>query len=811
VRKARPSIDRPLIEKSIKAAVWLQVSLASRTFTRAPLCETWQSARWLSVEKISPLLYHNILNSHRAPTEQTHTRSAFIDGMNFSTEQMSAAMSPFLSGTASPIPGNGGFPHQQNINGASTSQMPQSMAMVAAMNAANSGHASPALAYANAQLAQFAQQHQQSLGQMQPTSTGHFTHSNNANLSAAQFASLFNHSTGGVPSNLNPHALSAALADYSSQSMPNSAPSSPGAQHRRLHAASALGYPSGTMTGTNTPGGHSRVATSAITGKRLNWSEMICQTIAESESGRLVIQDLFEQMCAKFPEIREWAFGKDWEGRVKNRIKSTLSIKGNLFIKVPRPSSASGKGSWWTLSQEAQDAWKEGRVASVVKSGTHSRSASQGRAGFDGLSMSTATSRANSRAPSRRGSPVSSRGPSSHHAQSANQHNQNAIGRNSVGNGGGGYVNFGSNLSGQNHADNLSHSSPSTNSQGDSSSRRQSPSSGLPASLGMSPINFSSTAASTPFDNLKLGSGLSGFDGLDDASSSSSSNQQAPNAQQMRMMENSVNNNYNVGNSGMNNNNNSNNGTVMPSATSLGMASMAAPAGDLYSISPYNAFSTSAAAQHFGNIATAAHMGGPQSMPFPASNMQLNSTTGGLPAGMNANAQNSANNGTGFNDPTLSNFVGDPTFGAFAGLDLSSIDGLNNPFGSMAGGYTMLGEGQTAGSSGAQPTAIPGRTGGNHNGDTGSGDRGTPSASSFNAAFFSGPSPADSTGSTSAFFAYTPAMQAADLGSGGGGSALGPVGGEGSRRKQDASSGQSSNDFALPPTDQQNDGAASKA
>lgn len=64
---------------------------------------------------------------------------------------------------------------------------------------------------------------------------------------------------------------------------------------------------------------------------------------------------------------------------MKNRIKSTLSIKGNLFIKVPRPSSAAGKGSWWTLSPEAQEAWKAGRVASVVKNQghvNHNRSAS---------------------------------------------------------------------------------------------------------------------------------------------------------------------------------------------------------------------------------------------------------------------------------------------------------------------------------------------------------------------------------------------------------------------------------------------------
>lgn len=124
------------------------------------------------------------------------------------------------------------------------------------------------------------------------------------------------------------------------------------------------------------------------------------------------------------------------QGRVKNRIKSTLSIKGNLFIKVPRPSTAAGKGSWWTLSAEAQDAWKEGRVASVIRqTGSvhgHGRSASAGRHSDGPQPLSTANSRPasrapsrpHSRAPSRRGSPVSSRGPSSQHAQHAGQHSQ---------------------------------------------------------------------------------------------------------------------------------------------------------------------------------------------------------------------------------------------------------------------------------------------------------------------------------------------------------------------------------------------------
>lgn len=118
---------------------------------------------------------------------------------------------------------------------------------------------------------------------------------------------------------------------------------------------------------------------------RLNWAEMICYTISESPGGRLVIQDLFEGMCHKFPDIREWAAGKDWEARVKNRIKSTLSIKGNLFVKVPRPSNASGKGSWWTLSAEAQGAYRQGRVAEAVRGqNTSSNAGGLGSAGSHG-------------------------------------------------------------------------------------------------------------------------------------------------------------------------------------------------------------------------------------------------------------------------------------------------------------------------------------------------------------------------------------------------------------------------------------------
>ena len=144
---------------------------------------------------------------------------------------------------------------------------------------------------------------------------------------------------------------------------------SPNMQQRRYTYA-GMG-----MTPTSSQSGTPRSVSSASSSqKRLNWAEMICYTISESPSGRLVIQDLFEGMCVKFPEVREWALGKDWEARVKNRIKSTLSIKSNLFVKVPRPSSASGKGSWWTLSAEAQEAFRQGRIAEAVRGTPNSSS-----------------------------------------------------------------------------------------------------------------------------------------------------------------------------------------------------------------------------------------------------------------------------------------------------------------------------------------------------------------------------------------------------------------------------------------------------
>lgn len=50
-----------------------------------------------------------------------------------------------------------------------------------------------------------------------------------------------------------------------------------------------------------------------LVGKRLNWCDMICQALAQQIDAHMVVQDLFLHMCQLFPEIREWAVGKDWE------------------------------------------------------------------------------------------------------------------------------------------------------------------------------------------------------------------------------------------------------------------------------------------------------------------------------------------------------------------------------------------------------------------------------------------------------------------------------------------------------------------
>lgn len=858
--------------------------------------------------------------------------------MNFGAEQQfSAAMSPYLSGTSSPISGfQPGFQgqqgqpqltqhqqqqqqlahqlaqqHQQPLQGLQQGQQqPQTP----------SAYQASALAYANAQLSQYAAQaassspqatHQQQQGQPQ---------SQQQQQQQSAFANFFGQPGTALPAHLNPHALSQALAEYNSPiggSMPNSAASSPGQTHKRLPAS---GFASGTATGASTPGGNiggnSRVAASAITGKRLNWSEMICQTIAESESGRLVIQDLFEGMCSKFPEIREWAFGKDWEARVKNRIKSTLSIKGNLFIKVPRPSSAAGKGSWWTLSQEAQDAWKEGRVASVVKAAAaaangeraspaggagaghyRSNSAASGRT-HDGLGpLSTATSRANSRAPSRRGSPVSSRGPSSQHANHVSTPSQP-------------YINFGQQQlqqqqsqpsqqqQYQQHQTNLGYhsdqgASPGAGSGGGGSGgSRQSPSSGqLPIGLGMSPINFHSQPPSShnSFDGMGMSlPGLDGTGGLEDFVSAaggggnnnsggmggmggmgggggiggmqgggqingggvqSRMNEFGGNvssdstARRMRMMENSVNDGFDPS-LGIP-------ATSSSSAASLSMAPGASGIQSIYDLSFTSLGGPSS--QPLGAAQSVAHLGGPQSMPFPPTANNFASTSGNGSGGPSSasNASSSSSSGdasaggggggqqpnyyqhfvptsgagggagsyafnnepfAGYQDPFGSggqhnsssnaqmnaggggNGGGGRGDGGSGGLDLSSMP---NPFGSgLAGGYTMLDQ--------ALPTNIPGRSqgsqgggqsgrsgqqgqnresGGGSAGGSGSGGRGTPSAGLSSS--LTGASPADS---TSAFFAYTPAMMAADAAAAAGGgseSALGPVGGEGSRKKRE--------------------------
>ncbi len=409
--------------------------------------------------------------------------------------------------------------------------------------------------------------------------------------------------------------MSSALSDYSI-SLPNSAASSPGATPRRLPG-----------TGTSTPGGNSRVAASAITGKRLNWSEMICQTIAESESGRLVIQDLFEGMCAKFPEIREWAFGKDWEARVKNRIKSTLSIKGNLFVKVPRPSSAAGKGSWWTLSPEAQEAWKTGRVANVVKNNAHSRAGSAGPSSIHGSPVRTVSSKF---------------GPASHAAnppyliQNSHTH-QNHSQRTSP-------LGLGLNQTAQYH-------SPLANNFnfGDS--------------MSMMP-NSTSQPSALP-SNLALGGGA------DDANLGLGQPQQQQQQQQQQQP---------VSSQSMQDQAQSAQATMAQNFANLGFMQGNAP-------------------QPLGSAQSVPHLGGPQSMPFPAQGQDLSAANlaafanftntdysalfAGIP-GFDASAFANATNGNNNNNNNNNGQIN-------LGMGAYNMEQNNHPFGgSLPGAYTLL-------------------------------------------------------------------------------------------------------------------------
>jgi hypothetical protein len=237
----------------------------------------------------------------------------------------------------------------------------------------------------------------------------------------------------------------------------------------------------------------------------------------------------------------------------------------------------------------------------------------------------------------------------------------------------------------------------------------------------------------------------------------------------------------------------------MTTPMNLTMTSMAGPSGGTssYDMSPYHSFSNSLSQQQLGPLQSAAHLGGPQSMPFPATgnnaSTQLQSSAMQQNSGFNKQppfsptSQGEASKSTDF-DPLL---LGDNSFAQFGGIDLSNMDGMHNPFGSLAGGYTMLSEANNG--QGAQPRPIPGRNVSQQ----------TPGSSSFSANFIGGPSPADSTGSHSSFFAYTPAMMAADTAMGNQmqGSALGPVGGEGSRKKKEGVT-----DLQLPPPSAQSGG-----
>ncbi|SPO37240.1 uncharacterized protein PSFLO_02712 [Pseudozyma flocculosa] len=642
------------------------------------------------------------------------------------------------SGANSPALGSNRPPHMSQPNAGQSMTAPGSP---------SGAYTASALAYANAQLSQFA-------------------------------------ATGGaaaLPAHLNPHALSSALSEYS-MSMPNSAASSPGATPRRLPG-----------TGTSTPGGNSRVAASAITGKRLNWSEMICQTIAESESGRLVIQDLFEGMCAKFPEIREWAFGKDWEARVKNRIKSTLSIKGNLFIKVPRPSSAAGKGSWWTLSAEAQEAWKTGRVANVVKNNnSHSRAASAGPSSIHGSPVRTVSAKFGGSAAGHTPNPPYMIQNSHTHQNHSHRTSPLGLGLNSTPSGHlkNSYGNFG-------FGEGLVYGS----NQGIGSDPTGANSGGGNFNNGNGVGNVSSDAPQMPMAQPSQG-GMLGTAGT--------GNDTQPNLQLKQ-----------EGGGGQN-----------VGADMMSGAPSQLPAMSGADFSGLGFFS---AEQPLGAAQSVAHLGGPQSMPFPASSSNQQSGMGDF--GPLDSADYSALF-EGFAGLVSSN-GGDLGLGGQQGMGMGSPFDFQNaphPFGgSIPGAYTLLQNqssnnsgsatgggngstsslGQFAGFGAGSPygsfggTPMPGQPGGG-SGASGSGTSGqTPSAPSdfgtttSSSPFTSGggggiemPSPADST-----WFSYTPLVEPTNQAPGQNTSALGQLGGEGSKKRRASEGLKDIGELQLPPAE----------
>ena len=80
--------------------------------------------------------------------------------------------------------------------------------------------------------------------------------------------------------------------------------------------------------------------------RRFNWAEMICYTIDESPEGKLFVQDLFERMVKKYPELRDRAPEFNWEARVKNRIKSPCPRKitclSNFLDTIDRVERVAG-------------------------------------------------------------------------------------------------------------------------------------------------------------------------------------------------------------------------------------------------------------------------------------------------------------------------------------------------------------------------------------------------------------------------------------------------------------------------------------
>jgi len=114
----------------------------------------------------------------------------------------------------------------------------------------------------------------------------------------------------------------------------------PSLQSSKSNASASNSNSTTSAATSNPPASSSRVAASSVTGKRLNWAEMIVFTIADQPEGRMVVHDLFEGMVAKYPAINEWADGAGWEVS----FEAELGVGRLADLRVAEGRSEKGQG-----------------------------------------------------------------------------------------------------------------------------------------------------------------------------------------------------------------------------------------------------------------------------------------------------------------------------------------------------------------------------------------------------------------------------------------------------------------------------------